>query len=624
MKISVIIPSTDAQKAKKTYRSIQLQANAKADEIIIVGRNLDDLVRVLGESVKIINNPTWINAATARNLGAKFAKGDALFFIDDDCIASTNWIELNIKALFGAQDIGAVLGRILGGSDRYFARCTDLSGFWVQQNATRRYVNSGYAASLGIRRDLFNRLGGFDPTKDMVEDCDLYARICSAGYKVLYEPQVVIYHNHGKDTLSKLISFMYEGGRNYRRYFMRGDYPLAPIVRMPLALISGFLNGLQSLRINKDVYPRQYLYIPGIFIGFFAWHFGLNSKPRIRENLDTLILFITGECNLSCAHCFYWRQLNKHDDISLNEIKAAFKSFGRINNLLLSGGEPFLRNDLFEVCQFFSQNNGIEFLSIPTNGSIPELIGQKVWEILDKLDINLTVGLSLDGMKGYHDALRGKEGSFENAIRTYQNLAAIKCKYPKLTITVNPVVTAHNTEEVIRLARFVKKDMPLVDHFWLCIVRGNPKSTQQIAPETKTLLEVYREIDEIFYKDRNDVISQRKIWDIIFRLKLNILEKKAQIVPCQAGESIGVLDSNGNVRACELRETFGNIKKQEFLNIWNAYLADLMRKSIKNRDCYCTHECFIYPSAIKSGSIRIMIIFLKMYELIRRYGRQSI
>ena len=56
-----------------------------------------------------------------------------------------------------------------------------------------------------------------------------------------------------------------------------------------------------------------------------------------------LTLFITSTCNLTCPHCFYWRELNQKDDLSFDEIAKLSESLDPIENLNLSGGEPFLR-----------------------------------------------------------------------------------------------------------------------------------------------------------------------------------------------------------------------------------------------------------------------------------------
>src|SRR5579859_5327224 len=85
-----------------------------------------------------------------------------------------------------------------------------------------------------------------------------------------------------------------------------------------------------------------------------------------------LILFINSICNLTCEHCFYWRNLNRRDDLKVEEILALSKELGRIENLNLSGGEPFLRSEFAQICRFFIQNNGVEQIYVPTNGYFPE------------------------------------------------------------------------------------------------------------------------------------------------------------------------------------------------------------------------------------------------------------
>ena len=58
-----------------------------------------------------------------------------------------------------------------------------------------------------------------------------------------------------------------------------------------------------------------------------------------------LILFINSLCNMKCEHCFYWQQLNQRDDLTFEEIVALSEELGPIENLNLSGGEPFLRKE---------------------------------------------------------------------------------------------------------------------------------------------------------------------------------------------------------------------------------------------------------------------------------------
>ena len=74
-----------------------------------------------------------------------------------------------------------------------------------------------------------------------------------------------------------------------------------------------------------------------------------------------LILFINSICNMKCEHCFYWQNLNGKDDLTKEELFDLSRSLGQIENLNLSGGEPFIRTEFAEICRQFIQHNGFGF-----------------------------------------------------------------------------------------------------------------------------------------------------------------------------------------------------------------------------------------------------------------------
>ena len=81
-----------------------------------------------------------------------------------------------------------------------------------------------------------------------------------------------------------------------------------------------------------------------------------------------LVLFINSICNMKCDHCFYWQELNQRDDLTTPEIFRLSESMGPIENLNLSGGEPFLRRDFSEICRQFIRHNTVRQIYVPTNG----------------------------------------------------------------------------------------------------------------------------------------------------------------------------------------------------------------------------------------------------------------
>ncbi len=65
-----------------------------------------------------------------------------------------------------------------------------------------------------------------------------------------------------------------------------------------------------------------------------------------------VMFFVTSFCNARCLMCFNWQRIDgavQKDELKLDEIKKIFSSFSSIQQLTLTGGEPFLRNDLSEM-----------------------------------------------------------------------------------------------------------------------------------------------------------------------------------------------------------------------------------------------------------------------------------
>jgi MoaA/NifB/PqqE/SkfB family radical SAM enzyme len=317
------------------------------------------------------------------------------------------------------------------------------------------------------------------------------------------------------------------------------------------------------------------------------------STPQI------LILFVTSVCNLKCEHCFYWKNLNQRTDLSFDEIVDLSEGLGPFSALLISGGEPFLRKELVDILHLFASNNQVKLFSIPTGATLPDLVIHKTRMLLSTLQQNgvrrVNINLSIDGLREFHDRQRGVVGSFDRAFQTYQGLAALKSEFPILHLNVTPTLSAANADQVIGLAHFIKDNMPLIDDVHIGLLRGSPRSQQLHAPHPDTARKIYADVKELFPSKTLSPYDQR-IVDAVFEAKIRTLEEEKQVVSCQAGHLIGVIDADGAVRLCELREAIGNIREQSFLGIWNSPQAQQVRASIQRGECHCTHECFIDPS----------------------------
>lgn len=309
-----------------------------------------------------------------------------------------------------------------------------------------------------------------------------------------------------------------------------------------------------------------------------------------------LILFINSICNLTCEHCFYWRNLNQRDDLKVEEIFALARDMGRIENLNLSGGEPFLRPEFAEICKFFINNNGVEQIYVPTNGYFTERTINALKSIFEEKSLDLFVcELSIDGMPEYHNRFRGNPKSFQKLIETYDALAELQSAEPRLRIHSISTVTSENVDEIKRLTTYLYERFPAMDHHNLALIRGDRKNPALLAPDLK----VYQELVEYarrLWAPREEKRYGSLVDPMLQWAKVKTAQQKTQVVPCRAGILNAVVYANGDVSFCEQHPPLGNLRKKGFREIWFSPEAEALRKSVDNKECWCTNEVFLWPS----------------------------
>ncbi len=311
-----------------------------------------------------------------------------------------------------------------------------------------------------------------------------------------------------------------------------------------------------------------------------------------------LILFINSICNMKCDHCFYWRNLNRRDDLTRNEIVALSRSLGRIENLNLSGGEPFLRKEFAEICLQFIKQNKVRQIYVPTNGWYTDKTVEQITAILGNKDLDLlVVELSLDGMQEFHDKFRVAPGSFQRSMQTYDVLAKLQERDPRLRIHSISTATELNLDEIKRLTAYLYDRCPRMDHHNLAIIRGDRKNASLQGPSLQQYQYLYEYIRQLWSPRETgrygSVVEPMLQW-----AKLRTITEQTQVIPCRAGRLSAVVYANGDVSVCEEHRPLGNLRQKSFWEIWNSQQACNLRDSIARKDCYCTTEVFMWPSIV--------------------------
>jgi GT2 family glycosyltransferase len=182
-------------------------------EVIVVdnasGDGSAECVAACHPQVRLIRSETNLGFGAGSNLGARWARGKYLAFLNPDTKAQPGWLEALIAALEQDPDAGLATALVLlmdepdrvntCGNDMHVTGLTLCRGMGARRDALTGTAEVGAVsgAAFVIRRDLFEALGGFDESFFLyVEDSDLSLRARLAGHRILAVPEAVVYHDY--------------------------------------------------------------------------------------------------------------------------------------------------------------------------------------------------------------------------------------------------------------------------------------------------------------------------------------------------------------------------------------------------------------------------------------------
>jgi len=331
------------------------------------------------------------------------------------------------------------------------------------------------------------------------------------------------------------------------------------------------------------------------------------------QRFELLILFVTGRCNARCSHCFYWQNLGRdHEGPTLSQIETLARTMPPFKVLLLSGGEPTLRGDLPAVVDCFYRHNHIRHVSIPTNGLLPARIVKLAQTIAAAApELEVSFNLSIDGFAETHDRIRGIDGAFELATESIARLSRLKSDHPNLRVVVNSVICADTLSELASLARYFADTCELDGHFFE-LIRGIPREGGMKSLSPDALYQVYKQLlpiqEQCLHRRTSGLPLPHRLLRRItgtahlvaqYQYQYRVFTQNARWpFPCQAGDAIAVVDFDGSMRVCELRDRSITLDAYDW-NFERARNSPVMceeRLCAKQHVCDCTHVCFLTTS----------------------------
>jgi len=321
----------------------------------------------------------------------------------------------------------------------------------------------------------------------------------------------------------------------------------------------------------------------------------------------TLTYSVTNRCQSRCLTCRIWTVYRDHperaeDELKRDEIERIFRSIGHIYFFNISGGEPFLRDDLEEIVGLALEYLTPRIIHIPTNALMPARIADAVERILLKMNSRapktpLTVKPSLDAVGDRHDEIRGVPGNFDKVLETIELLKGLSEKFPSLHVEAGTVISRYNLDEVENLTRFVSGLSIESYRHEIAEERAEfHNRDDEITPSP----EEYERLAEQFAGSIREALKDKRrltrltesLRIVYYQLAAQIVREGRQVVPCYAGISNVHLDPYGELWACCTlghEKPLGDLRSAgfDFDRVWHSEQARRVRQFIRFGGCAC-------------------------------------
>jgi len=301
-------------------------------------------------------------------------------------------------------------------------------------------------------------------------------------------------------------------------------------------------------------------------------------------------IITTYRCQNRCRMCSTWKYPTRPEEEFKPELLRKLPSLAFCN---ITGGEPFLRDDIGEVVRILRKK--AKRVVISTNGLLTD-------RILAVAADNPGVGfrVSLEGLAAANDELRGTPGGFARGVKTLQELKRMGVKDIGFGITVSD----RNARDMLELYRLAK-DMGL--EFATASVHNSfyfHKYDNAILDKDTATSSFQTLCDELLATRRV------KNW---FRAYfnhglINHIQGRPRLLPCGAGTDIFFLDPWGEVLPCNGLEesvwfaSLGNLNEHSFKEIWNSPEATRVRGLVAS----CPKNCWMIGTAGPAMKKRIL------------------
>lgn len=316
-----------------------------------------------------------------------------------------------------------------------------------------------------------------------------------------------------------------------------------------------------------------------------------------------LVLFVTNRCTRRCGYCFYLDRLNdpKVSELSSDEVRElARKLPRRLATATLTGGEPFLRNDLEELVWAFVDGNRSRAVTINTNGDLPEQAEAAVAGIVGRPGVRLQLHVSIQNEGDLTGAPGRTLDAFLRLARTTSRITRVATQttivrenaaaIPDLLRTIR----ARGARAKLQHIRGVPGTVFPVRTGCLAEMPAALGENQALSVSEQEVVNaaVYRLLAEADHP-----LFARAEW-LHLKLATRIQQAGRPLYECGAGTVDAVVFENGDVSVCEPLRPTASLRDyaMDFKALWNDTPFRRARAAV--RGCACTHPCNIATASV--------------------------
>ena len=389
--ISIIIPTYNRKKMlEKCLFSIFNQSfdQEKMEVIVVDDGSSDGTSKVMRGFMAKHENLVYLKQhskgpAAARNKAISVAKGKIIGMVDDDCTVEKNWVEKMLRAHIQAPGIEAI-----GGATQVNTKSVPVMVSQFLSNSSietiierKKEVVFFPTCNVSFKREILekNKFNERFPLPGG-EDLEFFWRLFKAGHRFALEKNIKLVHFRQESLLTFIKQAYIYGRGNLLVKHLHPDQPLLKelktkggqfwlasainILKIPrFAFVLGAKQIdscgevllMRKVKIYLSFILHKMFYIFGNVKEFFCLNKTEEKQRPLTEHVpELLIIDITHRCNLSCRICDIWQTQKSEKDMPIEEVKKLIfqaKELG-IREIAFSGGEPLLREDIFELLEY--------------------------------------------------------------------------------------------------------------------------------------------------------------------------------------------------------------------------------------------------------------------------------